>query len=128
MDPIERARLRAENAIAIVRWAARCMRDLGHDEEAEALDAYVERVDRDEPLFDATDGAHPAWWRGHDYTARRFGDLVSRLRAAEKERERLRATLSRVLGKLEAVLEEDHELARGTPMPAPAPQLVEVRR
>lgn len=21
----------------------------------------------DDPHFDATDGAHPAWWRGHDY-------------------------------------------------------------
>jgi chromosome segregation ATPase len=26
----------------------------------------------DNPEFDATDGAHPAWWRGHDYVSARF--------------------------------------------------------
>lgn len=35
----------------------------------------------DRPEDDATDGAHPAWWRGHDYTAARFDELVAGLNA-----------------------------------------------
>jgi hypothetical protein len=31
----------------------------------------------DDPLFDTTDGAHPAWWRGHDYTADRIVAMLS---------------------------------------------------
>ena len=36
-------------------------------------------------LLDATDGACPAWWRGHDYEAEKMRD---KLAAAERERER----------------------------------------
>ncbi len=28
---------------------------------------YVHECERDNPELDATDGAHPAWWRGYDY-------------------------------------------------------------
>ncbi|TPJ86916.1 MULTISPECIES: hypothetical protein [unclassified Mesorhizobium] len=31
----------------------------------------------DDPELDATDGAHPAWWRGHDHTATVFCKLVN---------------------------------------------------
>jgi hypothetical protein len=35
----------------------------------------------DDPHFDATDGAHPAWWRGHDHTVtvlcRIFDEIIS---------------------------------------------------
>jgi hypothetical protein len=37
-----------------------------------ALDAACAAEDRatvDDPLLDGTDGAHPAWWRGHDRAA-----------------------------------------------------------
>lgn len=34
----------------------------------------------DDPMFDCTDGAHPAWWRGHDYTARAIGDSLKEAR------------------------------------------------
>lgn len=41
----------------------------------------------DDPTLDATDGAHPAWWRGHDHTAERMRDELAALyvgcRAAE---------------------------------------------
>lgn len=30
----------------------------------------------DDPSLDATDQAHPAWWRGQDYAATTFCDLV----------------------------------------------------
>jgi hypothetical protein len=33
---------------------------------SEALENELARRPKDDPLFDATDGAHPAWWRGHD--------------------------------------------------------------
>ena len=32
----------------------------------------------DNPEMDATDGAHPAWWRGHDYTSAQFATLVTK--------------------------------------------------
>lgn len=31
----------------------------------------------DDPDLDATDGAHPAWWRGHDHTSKVFCELVT---------------------------------------------------
>lgn len=42
----------------------------------------------DNPKFDATDAAHPAWWRGHDRTAKKFEELVNELRAKLAEAER----------------------------------------
>lgn len=32
---------------------------------------------KDDPEFDATDAAHPAWWRGHDHTAKAFCQHVN---------------------------------------------------
>jgi hypothetical protein len=33
----------------------------------------------DNPEFDATDGAHPAWWRGHDDGARKARARIAEL-------------------------------------------------
>ena len=30
--------------------------------------------------MDATDGAHPAWWRGHDYVSMRFYEELAKAR------------------------------------------------
>jgi hypothetical protein len=55
-----------------------------------ALARYVEKLARfkacypDDPAMDATDGAHPAWWRGHDYTSERW---QARCEAAEATRD-----------------------------------------
>jgi len=56
-----------------------------------ALDAACAAEDRataDEPLLDGTDGAHPAWWRGHDraaemLTAQRDAALADAARARD---------------------------------------------
>lgn len=40
------------------------------------------RLIEDHPEFDATDGAHPAWWRGHDHAAAKFIELKLRLEAS----------------------------------------------
>lgn len=62
------------------RAALRAIADhLGPRVTAEVLDMRPRPVD--DPTLDETDGAHPAWWRGHD-------------RAVEKLRERYRAQLA----------------------------------
>lgn len=33
----------------------------------------------DDPELDATDGAHPAWWRGHEHTAEVFCKLANEI-------------------------------------------------
>lgn len=51
-----------------------------------ALHAEVARL-RDDPALDGTDGAHPAWWRGHDRAAEVW---QGRAEAAEREAAMLR--------------------------------------
>lgn len=46
----------------------------------------------DDPGLDATDAAHPAWWRGTDHAAARWH---IRTQEAELERDKLRARLKR---------------------------------
>jgi hypothetical protein len=41
--------------------------------------AAAEQARADHPDLDATDGAHPAWWRGHDYTAKRLCQRVNEI-------------------------------------------------
>jgi len=48
----------------------------------------------DDPTFDATDGAHPAWWRGHDYVSARFKEELDK---ARRERDLFRARLVDVM-------------------------------
>jgi len=38
----------------------------------------------DEPEFDATDGAHPAWWRGEEYGVARVIDIIREALDGEK--------------------------------------------
>jgi hypothetical protein len=67
-----------------------------------ALDAAVAAEDRvadDEPLLDGTDGAHPAWWRGHDRAAEVWRERVA---TAERERDEARAAAAGVLAALDA--------------------------
>lgn len=33
----------------------------------------------DDPDMDCTDAAHPAWWRGHEYSAILFCELVNKI-------------------------------------------------
>lgn len=42
----------------------------------------------DNPEFDATDGAHPAWWRAHDYVSARYREELDK---ARRERDDLKA-------------------------------------
>lgn len=46
----------------------------------------------DDPTFDATDGAHPAWWRGHDYVSARFKEELDN---ARKERDEALTRIAR---------------------------------
>jgi hypothetical protein len=41
------------------------------------LEARINAVDCEE--LDATDGAHPAWWRGHEHTAKVFCQLINEI-------------------------------------------------
>lgn len=42
----------------------------------------------DNPEFDSTDGAHPAWWRAHDYVSARYREELDK---ARRERDDLKA-------------------------------------
>ena len=56
--------------------------------------AYARQLRSDQSLFDATDAAHPAWWRGHDYVAAQY---QTRLDEARAEVARLRAALDAIV-------------------------------
>jgi hypothetical protein len=99
--------LDAIKARAVVRYADV---DSPHDQGGEARDAaasdvltLVAEVERlraqDNPALDATDGAHPAWWRGHDYVTERWRE---RLATAEAERDDLRAENETLRRKIDA--------------------------
>ncbi len=87
-------------------------------ERAEAAEAELER--QNDTAYDATDGAHPAWWRGHDNgvkgMAERVASLQARLDVVREDRrlQRVRATDAEIaLDKLQAQLRErEEELAR----------------
>lgn len=44
---------------------------------------YVEQYWRDDPEDDATDAAHPAWWRGHDNGAEGTAKLLAKVARGE---------------------------------------------
>ncbi len=52
-------------------------------------DALIVKL-HDDPELDATDGAHPAWWRGHDHVEAKFRELIA---AKDAEIARLRTVL-----------------------------------
>jgi hypothetical protein len=67
-----------------------------------ALDAACAAEDRatvDDPLLDGTDGAHPAWWRGHDRAAEM---LTAQRDAAVADASRARAAYATDLAGLRA--------------------------
>jgi hypothetical protein len=53
-------------------YAKQCIREL-ESENTRLRKAY------DDPELDATDGAHPAWWRGHDHTTKVFCQKVNEI-------------------------------------------------
>lgn len=56
---------------AAIQWAL----------DAEARRAEIEKAN--DPIWDATDGAHPAWWRGHDNGAEGTAKLLLRVANGE---------------------------------------------
>ena len=81
-----------------------------------ALDAACAAEDRaaaDEPLLDGTDGAHPAWWRGHDRAAEM---LTAQRDAAVADAARVRAAYAADLDGLRAEVrraDDEREAWRG---------------
>lgn len=74
--------------------AIAALRPLVGDGALDATRADEDHATADDPLLDGTDGAHPAWWRGHDraaemLTAQRDA-AVARAEAAGGERDALR--------------------------------------
>ena len=60
------------------------IRDGWHRERRAAAEARAEiaRLSvTDDPIYDATDGAHPAWWRGHDHAAVKMREALDGARA-----------------------------------------------
>ncbi len=106
--------------------------ELGHREEveqrmvmgltarAEAAEAKVAELERqNDPAYDATDAAHPAWWRGHDNGAKGMAERVASLQARldvvreDRRLQRVRATDAEIaLDKLQAQLREREEAIR----------------
>jgi hypothetical protein len=81
------------------RQRNRALDELSDVKDEHAVDLATLRP-TDDPMLDATDGAHPAWWRGHDH-------------AAEKMREALddaRLTADRLLGENTAITAEVERL------------------
>ena len=61
--------------------------------DVRVLRALLDEFVLDDPDLDATDAAHPAWWRGHDHVAARMGAALTDARAdAARLRERLSRT------------------------------------
>jgi DNA repair exonuclease SbcCD ATPase subunit len=82
-----------------------CQQILAKDKRiAEMEDALVKM--RDRPELDATDGAHPAWWRSHDYVEKKFKELTERLAAeleqVKAELDELRSKYANDVGGLQA--------------------------
>jgi NTP pyrophosphatase (non-canonical NTP hydrolase) len=87
------------------------------DAEAQRLRAEVEST---KPEWDATDGAHPCWWRGHDNGARGMEAKMSGDLAA------LRAENAALRGAMERVGTLANEAYEGTESPATFRQIVAI--
>jgi len=64
------------------RDEARADRDAFDAARCAAVAEAAKEALADNPDFDATDGAHPAWWRGHDHGARGMAAALYAARAA----------------------------------------------
>lgn len=88
--------LMAEKLATVIRERDEAKRDLSRIEKSmESAKAIVAeehekrvtaererdelRKNIDDPELDCTDAAHPAWWRGHDHTAKVFCQLVNEI-------------------------------------------------
>jgi hypothetical protein len=66
----------------------------------------LEQLADDDPSLDATDGAHPAWWRGHDHGVAAALGMVERVIAGERitgAQERLQGVLNAIYGDRQAL-------------------------
>ena len=91
----------AERAAAVVAEIATLRSVRMEPMSLEALDAACAAEDRatvDDPLLDGTDGAHPAWWRGHDRAAQVWRERVA---TAERERDEAREEANKLSGAYE---------------------------
>lgn len=68
-DTLHRLYLRAAQIVAAVGDPAAARMEPMTPSALDAACAAEDRATADEPLLDGTDGAHPAWWRGHDRAA-----------------------------------------------------------
>lgn len=68
--------------------AIAALRPLVGDGALDATRAAEDHATADDPLLDGTDGAHPAWWRGHD----RAAEMLTAQRDAAVAAERARCT------------------------------------
>ena len=71
---------------------------------AQAAEIATLRATADDPLLDGTDGAHPAWWRGHDRAAEM---LTAQRDAALADAASLRAVAVEYLALRDAVAAHD---------------------
>lgn len=80
---LKRLRAELDEERELARRGMACHEVTARDrDKAEAELAKLRALD--DPDMDATDGAHPAWWRGHDHTAKVFGEkLVAWLRGED---------------------------------------------
>ncbi len=46
-------------------------------EDAQGFDPDLDYTTRDNPFWDCTDGAHPAWWRGQEYGCKAIVRIVN---------------------------------------------------
>jgi hypothetical protein len=74
--------------------------EAGRREAAAQLDALTDR-----PEFDATDGAHPAWWRGHDASEAKFREKIDALTAGLAASEAARKKFSEAFDSLQGAPE-----------------------
>lgn len=67
------------------------------DEDVLALVRFA-CFERDQEIFDATDFAHPAWWRGHDYVSARFVEALDKARDEARKYRQLYESLCAARG------------------------------
>ena len=47
-------------------------------ENEQGLDSDLDHTAKDNPFWDCTDGAHPAWWRGQEYGGKAVVRIVNK--------------------------------------------------
>jgi len=49
------------------------------ESENQKLKLEIETLKKDDPEWDATDAAHPAWWRGCDYGVEKAAEAINNM-------------------------------------------------